>query len=101
MTIIHKDILIAYANGEQIQRLTVDDLWIDIHTNGCVLFSDSSTYRIKPKTRELYFAYIPSNNSWKNVTYEYGIEQYSYLIMLLWDNEQILPTSMKVINNGT
>lgn len=100
MTIKHKDIIQAYLDGEAIEMLIQSDtLWVPLNTNHCVTFYDNHQYRVKPKATERYYAYIPCENGWVDVTGMHAIEHYSFLIKTSSTTSQ-LPDSVTIINNG-
>lgn len=101
MTIKHKDIIQAYIDGEAIEYFSpANDIWIPLNTNRVLAFYDDYTYRVKPKVTERYYAYIPCEGGWVDVTGMNGIEHYALLIKTSSTTSQ-LPNSVTIINDGT
>ena len=66
----HRDVIIAWANGAQIQFFDVDE-WIDCHEGG-PRWHEEKRYRVKPK--------IVKREGWVNV--------YDYYDASLWTSKE-------------
>jgi len=82
----HKDCIIAWANGAEIQIKNGDGSWFDFDQEDVPIWSKFSEYRIKPEPKPDVVMYHGVDN-WKGTDSIFGIMDSDVQTFSHWDNQ--------------